>query len=288
MRTLLAVILTLMLPGFGHVVVGRSGRGVVVAVSFLIATLSMPFTYMAGFLAGIAIRLGGAIDVLVLRRRSAPGWDALVLPTALVVGALVAAALVIRSFYLEAFKIPTGGDLPTLAPGDHIFAGKWDTTPVRGDLIIFVYPRDPSKDFIKRVVAVAGDRVSVRGATLLVNGNPATTGEARPCTFWDLDDRQGTWREVAGTCTPERLGEASWIIAHSGPPSPHGDFPQDAESFTVPAGTVFVLGDHRDNSFDSRFWGTVPLENVKGKALFVWWSRGPQGIRWERLGRRLD
>jgi signal peptidase I len=185
---------------------------------------------------------------------------------ALIVALLL--ALFIRSFVVQAFKIPSGSMLPTLQIGDHILVNKfvyglrlpypfekpiteWGH-PQRGDVIVFIYPRDPSKDFIKRVVAVAGDTVEIRHKRLYVNGEKVDDPYA---TFADGD------QEV---------------------PGPRDNFGPE----TVPPHKLFVMGDNRDRSHDGRFWGFVDRDDVKGKAFLIYWSwdGGDRWVRWERIG----
>jgi signal peptidase I len=178
-------------------------------------------------------------------------------------------ALVIRTFVVQAFKIPSGSMLPTLQIGDHILVNKFiygprleipltQTSlgqlpglrkPMPGDVVVFIWPKDRSKDFIKRVIAVEGQTVEVRSKQVYVDGKP-----------WD--DPHATWAPGHGQSD------------NSGP-------------FTVPPGHVFVMGDNRDQSYDSRFWGPVPMSDIKGKALIIYWSwDGPdRWVRWERIGR---
>jgi signal peptidase I len=184
---------------------------------------------------------------------------------ALVVALLL--ALFIRSFVVQAFKIPSGSMLPTLQIGDHILVNKFVygvrvpifgnellhvSEPHRGDVVVFVYPEDSQKDFIKRVVAVAGDSVEVRAKKLYVNGK-------RP------EDPHAHFVEGEGRLLSPR--------DNYGP-------------FTVPPGNVFVMGDNRDRSYDSRFWGPVSLDKIKGKAFLIYWSwdGGDRWARWERIG----
>ena len=188
-------------------------------------------------------------------------------------------ALFIRSFIVQAFKIPSGSMLPTLQIGDHILVSKlryglrlpwpfeWPVVewaaPQRGDIVVFVYPKDPGKDFIKRVVAVGGDEVRIRDKQLLVNGV--------------ADD--GDYAHFA----------APRLIV----PGPRDNYPEPtpgggggAQSIVVPEGKLFVMGDNRDHSHDSRFWGYVDTGAVKGKAMLIYWSwdGGDRWVRWERLG----
>jgi signal peptidase I len=185
---------------------------------------------------------------------------------ALIVALLL--AFFIRSFIVQAFKIPSGSMLPTLQIGDHILVSKFlyglrlpyplETTlwewgqPDRGDVIVFVYPRDRSKDFIKRVIAVAGDTVEIRHKKVYLNGTK-------------VDDQHATFKysdqEIPGP--RDNLGP-----------------------MTVPDHKLFVMGDNRDESHDGRFWGFVDLDDVKGKAFLIYWSWDGDAswVRWDRLG----
>jgi signal peptidase I len=179
-------------------------------------------------------------------------------------------ALVIRTFVVQAFKIPSGSMLPTLQIGDHILVNKFIygprleipltqlsigqlpglRKPAPGDIVVFVWPKDRSKDFIKRVIAVEGQTIEVRDRHVYIDGKQ-----------WD--DPHATYTQARG-----RPGDGY------GP-------------FTVPPNHVFVMGDNRDQSYDSRFWGPVPMSDIKGKALIIYWSwDGPdRWVRWERIGR---
>ncbi|MDP9121900.1 MAG: signal peptidase I [Acidobacteriota bacterium] len=158
------------------------------------------------------------------------------------------------------FRIPSGSMEPTLRIGDDIAVSSWmfRSAPRRGDIVIFRHPENQGLIAIKRVVAVAGDRVAIRGKTLFVNGRPA----AEP------------------------------YVIHSGPlvpGSPQQQF-DDMSPRTIPQGTLFVLGDNRDSSYDSRFWGPLPAANVLGgRRIRVYWSRDPATatVRWDRIGRLL-
>jgi len=193
-------------------------------------------------------------------------------------------ALFIRTFIIQAFKIPSGSMKATLQIGDHIlvnkfiygvkfpylkipFVGEADpyygrtiipvSKPGRGDIIVFKFPEDPEKDFIKRVIGVPGDEVRIRNKTVYINDRP-------------FEDSYGihTDNHIVSKATQPR--------DHFGP-------------VTVPVNKVFVMGDNRDHSYDSRFWGFVDLKAVKGKAFIIYWSwdRSNLGIRWGRLGQLL-
>lgn len=181
----------------------------------------------------------------------------------------VVLALFIRTFVVQAFKIPSGSMENTLLVGDHILVNKFIygvkipltgvrlfpiTQPNRGDVVVFVYPVDPSKDFIKRVVAVPGDQVQIRGKVVYVNGEAREEGYA--------------------------------IFQDSHPGMGETEFRENFGPVAVPPGAFFVLGDNRDRSYDSRFWGFVKMDRVKGKAFIIYWSwnRNGPSIRWGRIG----
>lgn len=178
-------------------------------------------------------------------------------------------ALIIRTFIVQAFKIPSESMRETLLVGDHLLASKFayglripftdiylydGEAPARGDVIIFQYPQDPSVDYIKRVIGVPGDVIEVRDKQLYRNGKP--------------------------------VKEA--YIRHS---DPDGVQPlrDNYAPVTVPADKYFVMGDNRDNSQDSRFWGFVDRKAIRAKAWRIYWSsNGLDDIRWSRIGQKIE
>jgi signal peptidase I len=189
---------------------------------------------------------------------------------AIIVAILI--ALFIRTFIVQAFKIPSGSMKQTLLIGDHILVNKFiygvkipfsDITlvpiknPKRGDIVVFKFPEDPKKDFIKRVVGVSGDVVEIRNKQVYINN-------------MRLNQDHGIYTDphiIPGVFQPRD---------NFGP-------------VTVPPASLFVMGDNRDHSYDSRFWGFVDLKVVKGKAFIVYWSwdNGSFGVRWNRIGHLL-
>jgi signal peptidase I len=186
-------------------------------------------------------------------------------------------ALFIRTFIVQAFKIPSGSMLETLQIGDHVLVSKFIygikmpftgkilipiKEPKRGDIVVFKYPQDPSLDYIKRVVAVGGETVEIKNKKIFINGEL-------------LADDHGQFKD-------EEIH------------SPSRDSRDNYGPLTVPNGKLFVMGDNRDNSYDSRFWGFVDLEAVRGKAFILYWSWDVNkslfsidrftSIRWGRIG----
>ncbi|MEO6951172.1 MAG: signal peptidase I [Polyangia bacterium] len=206
------------------------------------------------------------------------------------VGTAVLIALFLRAFVVEAFKIPSGSMIPTLQVGDHIFVNKFIygirvpftnikigesvRAPHRGEVIVFIYPKDPDKDFIKRIVATAGDIVQMRDGVLYVNNEavPHQLVEG-DCVYDDYDETTDQWEKRDCEITRETVRGIEYTTYHNPgldtPGPPHNTTP-----FTVPPHSVYVLGDNRDNSHDSRWWHEVPEDNIKGKAMIIWWSQG--------------
>jgi signal peptidase I len=204
------------------------------------------------------------------------------------IGVAVAIALLLRAFVVEAFQIPSGSMIPTLEIGDHIFVSKFSyglsipftnkkilqlSTPKRGDVIVFKYPLDPEIDYIKRVVALPGERVSVKNNEVFIDGRPMPRELLKiPCSYQEGPQVEGQPNEKKCERWLENLdGKVHPTNVDPDHPSPTANY----AGLVVPPGRVFVMGDNRDNSNDSRGWGTVPEELIKGRALIVWWSRGP-------------
>jgi len=194
-------------------------------------------------------------------------------------GPALLAVLVIRSVVAEPFRIPSGSMVPTLEIGDYIIVNKFAYglrfpftkyklvplgEPSRAEIIVFKYPEDPSLDYIKRVVAIPGDEVLVRDNVLHVNGVRMEKEFVDQYLF--IDD--SCHSEAAKLYTEALDGQLHALLNSPGFDHPLSEF----GPYTVPANHVFVMGDNRDNSSDSRRWGPVPVENIKGKALVVWLS----------------
>jgi len=305
--------------------------------------------------------LDSLVDELIVRKQATGMGDRI---ESLI--AAVALALVLRAFVIEAFKIPSSSMYPTLEIGDHIFVNKfiyglripWTNVkflelrgPKRGEVIVFAKPCEPERDYIKRVVAVAGDTVEVRCDVLYVNGKAVPSQRVEgPCSYEDLveieepgrngaepvrtsqwmerpcsryrethdDETYDTYHEAErptrGTKTP---GSSDFPASDKPPAScltdtakgarpaenqlvgelvvtnPNAGVCEQQLHYTIPKGHVFAMGDNRANSSDSRVWGVVPVENIKGKALFIWLSYrdslwNPMSWRWPRIGNFVD
>jgi len=186
-------------------------------------------------------------------------------------------AVVIRTFVIQAYKIPSRSMVPALQVGDHLLVNKFIygikipvirklligvTDPKRGDIIVFIYPNDRTKDYIKRVIGVGGDKIEIRNKDILINDRP--------------------YKDAFGIYSDHVIYPAVM---------------QSRDNFgpvVVPQGSLFVMGDNRDESADSRFWGFVDLKDVEGKALLIYWSWNSEKqdnllakVRWERIGKLL-
>ena len=196
--------------------------------------------------------------------------------------------LLLRSFLIEPFRIPSGSLEPTLMVGDFVAVNKfiygirlpvWEkkiislSNPKTGDIVVFRWPPNPSFDYIKRVIGVPGDKVSYHKKVLTINGQPIKQ------TFVEYTTDESSGNAVAKY--REQLGDVLHEI-YVRPEVPAVDF--DVE---VPKGQYFVMGDNRDDSADSRFWGFVDDQYLRGKASLVWmsWNNHTDMIRWSNIGR---
>jgi signal peptidase I len=195
---------------------------------------------------------------------------------------LAVASFVFISFF-KPYRIPSGAMIPTLQIGDHVMVSRLARSPGRGDIIVFDYPKEPDKAFIKRVVAVAGDTIEGRQGVLYLNGKPvASVPVAGPCEYDELLD-EGRWKKVPCRAFEEQLDGHRYHVVFDAAGEPRSFAPQ-----TVPADSYFVLGDNRDNSHDSRYWGFVPKKLLHGTASFTAISFGPNGLRGDRFFKRVN
>jgi signal peptidase I len=220
-------------------------------------------------------------------------------------------AVVIRTFLFEPFNIPSGSMIPTLLVGDYLFVEKYaygyshyslpfapdlfsgrifGSVPHRGDVIVFKYPRDTSVDYIKRVIGLPGDTVQVTNGELLLNGKQVVR---QPEGEYVVDD-EGI--HMAMRLYQEDLPRnKGGVVRHDILKATDLGEANNTPVYTVPQGELFVMGDNRDNSADSRFWGFVPMENLVGRAEVIffsidgtapWWQfwMWPVEVRWARIG----
>jgi signal peptidase I len=291
-----AAVLSFFVRGAGHVYAGETVRGVVWAASTvatvgvfavvalgLRGSLVLPSIFAVGFLI-LLLQVAGIADAAMrasVARRSRPPFLLVGAAFFFFLGANMSASLAAVAV-VQAFKIPSGSMMPTLLVGDHIFVDKMRRGGL-GDVVVFPFPEHPDEDFVKRIVAVAGDRIEFHDSHPIVNGKPVPS-----CSLgdWSYDEDSS---KHEGSLFLERLGghsylafydRASVLLGHQGP-------------WTVKDGEVFVVGDNRNNAYDSRMWGMgkgggVRQTTMLGVALDVWASISDEGFDWSREGTPLD
>ncbi len=214
------------------------------------------------------------------------------------------AVIIVRSFLFEFFKIPSSSMVPTLRIGDHIVVSKYNYgwvfpftswefvswgTPKRGDVIVFIYPKDESLHYIKRVIGLPGDKVEFKGKDLWLNGEKVQRELVKDPGETALVTGSGGHQlgKGPGVLFKETIdGRTHYVKYASDEPY---DFVQNPEAHTVAPDSFFVMGDNRDDSYDSRSWGDVPRHNLRGKAQFIWISLNRESTwsasdfaRWDR------
>jgi signal peptidase I len=207
---------------------------------------------------------------------------------------VILAVLLLRSFVVEPFRIPSGSMMPTLLVGDFILVNKYAYglrlpvlntkvievgEPKRGDVVVFRYPKDPTVDYIKRIVGLPGDRIGYFNKVVYINGKAA--GQVPDGVYVGV----GSGLSMSGASRhQEQLGDVQHeILIMPRTPGLEGEF-------VVGKGEYFAMGDNRDNSNDSRYWGTVPEDNLVGKAFRIWmnWDSANGGVDFDRIGMKIQ
>ncbi|MDD5403762.1 MAG: signal peptidase I [Sulfuricella sp.] len=266
----------------------------------------------------IALVLTGAIwlfDVYLGKpRRAREAKDPILVEYAKSFFPVILVVFLLRSFLVEPFKIPSGSMLPTLLVGDFILVNKYTygirlpvlntkiievNQPQRGDVMVFHYPEDPSLDYIKRVVGLPGDHVVYRDKHLIINGQAVPMEEQGEFGY----EKSGL-NYVTAKLAYEQLGSHKHAVlllpefpsvrlgdVRAFPSRANCDYNEDGFSCTVPPGQYFMMGDNRDDSNDSRYWGFVPDRNIVGKAIMIWWHAKEfvfVGMDLKRIGKMIN
>ena len=274
-----AGVFTFLTIGLGHIYSGRAKKGIALFfgqyVALIVGMISL-FIYPSLFVLSACVLFGFAyfiyslIDAIQISKKLKASYQLkrynrwYIYLAVLIIGSFVIQPIAsnsIKSYIVQAYKIPAGSLKPTLLAGDQILAktGLSVKTGVqKGDIVIFPYPEDPSKDFIKRIVAVGGETIEIKEKKVYIN---------------------------------DKLIHEPYIISSDTRIIPGNVAPRDnMSSIKIPDDSLFVMGDNRDNSHDSRFWGFVKKSSVTGKASIIYWSwdRKNLKIRWDRIGKTIN
>lgn len=273
-------LITLFAIGLGHIYAGEAKKGIklyflgqsILLLIFLpiIYFFPAPIVFVLAVLSGLLFLIYCIIDAVKISKKKRITYTlkrynkwyvylACLVLTCFIIEPLISTS--IKVFLFQAYKIPASSLKPTLLTGDHILARKLFVVKAginRGDMIIFPFPEDTSKDFIKRVVAIGGETIEIVNKKVFING---------------------------------KLIEEPYVV-HSDPHIiPEGMQPRDNYGpAMVPEELLFVMGDNRDQSYDSRFWGFVKKAAVKGKAYTIYWSWDKENfnVRWNRIGKKIE
>jgi len=300
-RPWLAVVLSLIMAGLGHIYCGRFVRGLILAflscifVPVIFRTLSVSHSsvrIVVIFLSlsvSLVVWLIAIIDSWYTAKHTTADyvlkdynrWYVYVLLILMGTGGSTQIALNVRATALEAFRVPTASNYPTIVPNDRFLANKLayrHNDPKRGDLVVFLNPEDRRINYIKRVVAIAGDTVEIKDGQLYVNDEKLQRQMLAQSTLDNIRIKnRGT--SLEGDVYYETNGDAKYTIFLG--KSPDDKAPSDFAKITVPEHHCFVLGDNRNFSRDSRHFGIIPLALIKGRADYLYWPVKD----WSRFGR---
>jgi signal peptidase I len=288
---LMAAGMSLILPGFGQLYNGMVNRGLLVFMAFTLVTLplvlwvtfSLPASMMLPLLTitvivNAGIWIYGIVDAwkiakinedYILRDWQIPAVYLLIFLSAIFYF-VPSMSQYMRTNLIESFSVPSLAMTPSVLQGDIVFANKnyncvgCAQAAKRGDIAIFINPNNRTQYHIKRIVGLPGDRIRMEGHELIVNSVSLSKSEVN--------------KTSETTIVSEKAGNAEYQVQYT------GKYNRSFEEITVPNGEVFVIGDNRNNSKDSRHFGTVPLQDLVGKASQVWMSRSEEGFRWDRFG----
>jgi signal peptidase I len=297
----LAVTLSVIMAGLGHIYCGRFVKGLVLAflicifVPVLFGTLSVSNSsvriavIIISFSVSMVIWLVAIIDSWYTAKHTADSytlkdynrWYVYVLLVLMGTGGSTQIAFNVRKNILEAFRVPVASNYPTIVPNDRFLANKLaykTSDPKRGDLVVFINPENRRINYIKRVVAIAGDTVEIKDGQLYINDEKLQRQMLAQSTLDNIRIKV-RGEPLEGDVFYETNGNAKYKIFLSGPP--HNQASSDFAKITVPAHHCFVLGDNRNLSQDSRHFGPIPLATVKGRADYLYWPAKD----WSRFGR---
>lgn len=275
----IAGLLTILIIGLGHLYSGRVQKGVFLYIGQYVALMVCVILILifpsllvlaACVVLGVAYFIYSIVDSVLCAKGTKPTYHLkkynrwyVYLGIFFVCSFIVQPAVshTIKTYWAQAYKIPSGAMKPTLMPGDHILVRKGLAVKdgvQKGDIVVFPYPEDPSKSFIKRVIGLGGQRIEVKEKNVIINN--------------------------------EIIGEPYKIHMDSRDIPEHHSTRDNMPSVVIPDDSVFLMGDNRDNSHDSRFWGTVKKSSIAGKAAVVYWSWDKESfkIRWDRIGQTVD
>jgi len=281
-RRAVAVVASLLSPGAGHLLFGMTRRGAawalagvlipfpVLLLDSLQSTTLITAILLVTLVTGLAVQIGAAIDAARIRLGGStlPSWKRVALSVVVLITVVAGFGVLldpwdgVRERYLQAYVLPAGSMYPTLLPGDHFLVNKFIyrfQKPARGDVVVFKYPVDENRDFVKRVIGVGGEDIYIKDRHVFVNCRPPEPS-CQP-----IKDPWGYYGERVG------VGGETFGPVH------------------VPPDSYFVMGDNRNNSQDSRYWGFVKRDKIKGRAFLIYWSwdSDRHWLRWWRLGRYI-